>query len=432
MAAATISSQSIRTPVRAHPRVNVFCLTPTRLATVLLALAVLANGTPAAAQTPDGPDPSKVRLRIGPLSMNPTIALSNIGIDQNVFNQPADQNPQQDFTLTVTPATDLWLRLGPTWVTGRINEDIVWYQKFTTERAANNTYTVGWKVPLNRLNLSVNASRASVRDRPGFEIDARSQRNETSYDGKVEVRALSKTFFGVTGSRGTTDFDKADVFLNSNLQFELNRATTSVGIVVREQLTPLTSISVNATRSQDRFEFSSLRDSDSTAATATVTLDPVALIKGSATFGYRDFEPQSPGLPNYKGGTAQVNLSYVAFGSTRLTFGFSRDVAYSFDINQPYYLQTGVNGSIAQQIFGPFDVVVRGGTASLAYRNRAGAIILVSDRIDHEQTYGGGIGYHMSRDLRLGVNVDKEHRISDIAAREYNNLRIGSAVTYGF
>lgn len=398
----------------------------------ILALAALAGSPPASAQTQEGPDPSKVRLRIGPLSMNPTMALSNIGVDQNVFNDPVDQNPKQDFTLTVTPTTDLWLHMGRTWVTGNIKEDIVWYQKYNTERAANNTYTVGWKVPFNRLNLNVGASRSSVRDRPGFEIDARSQRNETSYNGTVEFRGFAKTFFGVTGSRSKTDFDKADFFLDSNLQFELNRVTTTAGIVVREQLTPLTSILLNATRSEDRFEFSSLRDSNSTAATVTVSFDPVALIKGSATFGYADFEPQSPGLPNYQGSTAKVGLSYVAFGSTRFAVGFSRDVQYSFDINQPYYLQTGVTGSIAQQIFGPFDVVMRAGTASLAYRNRAGAVIQVSDRVDHQQTYGGGLGYHMSRDLRLGVNVDRDHRISDLAAREYNNLRIGSAVTYGF
>jgi putative beta-barrel porin BBP2 len=398
---------------------------------IILALAALMSGRPAA-QTADGPDPTKVRLQLGPLSLNPTIALSNIGIDQNVFNQPADQNPQQDFTLTITPATEVWLRMGPTWVTGSVKEDIIWYQKFTTERAANNRSSIGWRVPLSRLNLAVNASHASVRDRPGFEIDARSQRGETSYDGKVEVRALARTFFGVTGSRAMVDYDKADVFLGTNLQVELNRTTTTAGILLREQLTPLTAIVLNATKSEDRFEFSSLRDSNSTAATATISFDPAALIKGSATFGYRDFEPLSPGVSSFKGTTANVGLTYVAFDATRLAFTFSRDVQYSYDINQPYFLQTGFAGSIAQQIFGPFDVIARGTTASMAYRNRAGAVVQFPDRVDQFQSYGGGIGYHMSRDLRLGVNVDNERRVSDVATRQYNNLKFGSAVTYGF
>ena len=42
------------------------------------------------------------------------MALSNAGTDTNVFNEATD--PKKDFTVTVTPATDLWLRLGPSWL----------------------------------------------------------------------------------------------------------------------------------------------------------------------------------------------------------------------------------------------------------------------------------------------------------------------------
>src|SRR6185503_17398854 len=90
-----------------------------------------------------------------------------------------------------------------------------------------------------------------------------------------------------------------------------------------------------------------------------VKLDPFALINGSASFGYRDFQPLSPAVPGYQGSTAAVTLSYVALGTTKLGLVINRDVQYSYDINQPYYLQTGIAGSIAQQIFGPVDVVGR-------------------------------------------------------------------------
>ncbi len=399
-----------------------------------VALLALIRATPAAAQGTVGgePDPAKVRVRIGPLWMNPTISLTNLGIDQNVFNEASDQNPKKDFTLTVVPRTDLWLRMGRTWFTGAINEQIVWYQKYTGERAANTTYSLGWKVPLNRLTANVGATYADVRDRPGFEIDARSRRKELSYNGSVEVRALSKTFFGVTASRQKLDYDKAAVFLESLLYFELNRVTTTGGLSVRHQLTPLTSISLTATRSQDRFQFSSLRDSNSTAAAATISFDPFALIKGSATFGYRDFEPLTPGLQNFKGATAAVNLSYTLLGTTRFSVTGTRDVAYSYDVNQPYYVQTGATGSISQQLFGPLDVVARAGAQNLAYRDRAGAGLLLVNRIDRVRTYGGGIGYRLGKDMRLGFNVDEYRRVSDVALRQFNNLTMGTSLTYVF
>jgi hypothetical protein len=45
--------------------------------------------------------------------------------------------------------------------------------------------------------------------RPGFEIDARSERTETEFDGGVEVRVTPKTFVGVKADRLRIDFDKA-------------------------------------------------------------------------------------------------------------------------------------------------------------------------------------------------------------------------------
>ena len=377
------------------------------------------------------PDPDSVRVRIGPLSLNPTISLTNLGVDGNVFNEPEDQNPKKDFTATITPATDLWLHMGPTWITANIKDDFVWFRKYASERSVNNAYTAAWLVPLNRVNFNVGVLRRSGRERPGFEIDARSQHTATGYNALAEVRALSKTFFGVTARRQKEDYDKAAVFLGSSLNYELNRVTTDIGLTIRHALTPLTTITLSGTRSQDRFDFNPLRDSNSTSVTANVSFDPLALLKGSATVGYRSFRPLEPGLEDFTGTTAAVNLSYVALGTTRFSASVTRDVQYSYDVNQPYYLQTGVNGSIAQQIFGPFDVVGRAGTAVLAYRDRAGTLVEVSGRVDRNRTYGFGVGYHMGRDLRLGFNVDKDRRISDVSRRQYNNLRIGTSITYG-
>ena len=63
-------------------------------------------------QTVDGgPDPETVRMRIGPLWMNPIISMPNLGIDTNVFNDPPSGAPKRDFTMTLAPKADMWLRL---------------------------------------------------------------------------------------------------------------------------------------------------------------------------------------------------------------------------------------------------------------------------------------------------------------------------------
>ena len=54
-----------------------------------------------------------------------------------------------------------------------------------------------------------------------------------------------------------------------------------------------------------------------TSLTAAVEFEPFALIKGRASIGYRNFDPLSPGLPDYKGLTANGDLSYTLLGATR-------------------------------------------------------------------------------------------------------------------
>ena len=390
----------------------------------------LAAALPARAQTAD--PSAEAKVRIGPLAMTPTIALLNAGVDNNVFNEPNQLSPKSDYTFTVEPKLDAWLHVGGTIVIGYATEDLVYYRKYTSERSANGHFSIGLLVPLTRLTLEGKVGYVNTRERPGFEIDARSQRIELSYDGSAEVRVLSKTLVGVTARRQKVDYDKAAVFLDSNLRFELNRIVDTEGVTVRHELTPLTSLIFEAAREQDRFQFSSLRDSDSTLITGGVKFDPFALIRGSATFGYRDFQPRTPGVPGYSGSTASVDLTYVALGSTKVTGRATRDVQYSYDVNQPYYVLTGIGGELAQQIFGPVDVVGRAGVQRLDYRTRAGAVVAAANRTDYVHTYGGGFGYHMSRDFRVGFDVDHSHRDSAVDLRQYNGLRYGLSVTYGF
>jgi hypothetical protein len=114
----------------------------------------------------------------------------------------------------------------------------------------------------------------------------------------------------------------------------------------------------------------------------------------------------------------------------KLSLQAEREIQYSFEALQPYYLLTGISVSVVQRIFGPVDLQARAGRQQLAYRNRDAAIGL-AERVDFVRSYGGGVGYRMSRDLRLGLNVDQQKRDSGIVQRRYNGLRYGVSVTYG-
>jgi hypothetical protein len=396
-----------------------------------LVFALLVPST-AAAQTADGgPDPAQVHVRIGSLWMKPTIAIPNIGIDTNVFNEPESADPKEDLTVTVTPRAELWLPLGRTWLSGVIHEDIVWYEEYTAERSSNGRYIAAWKASLNRVVLSTDATWLRTSARPGFEIDARARRKEPAYAASAEIRALTRTLFGVRGRWGSVSFDDDAEFNGTNLKEELDRRSVSAAVTVRHELTPLTSVTFSASRSDENFAFATSRDSTSDNYSVSFTFDPAALLKGSAMFGFTDYKPESADLPGFEGATFEVNLTYTFLGATRLAGTVRRDIEFSYDDSQPYYLFTGGTVSIAQQIFGPVDVVGRAGAQWLEYRTRAGASVASPDRTDRVRSYGAGAGFRLSEDLRLGFDIDRDRRTSVLPDREYSGLKYGASLTYG-
>ena len=393
-----------------------------------LVLACLLFAAHARAQTDIGMDPAKVRVRIGPLWMNPAVALTNLGVDNNVFNDATD--PKSDFTFTVSPRTDLWLRAGRTWLHGNIVEDLVWYQDYESERAGNGSYSANWIVPLNRLTMNAGGSWLNTKQRQGYEIDARAYRHETGYFGSASLRLLAKTSVGVNVGQQHTVFAEDSEFRDVNLREELTRWSTVTGISVSHRVTPLTTISVEVAREQVQFDYAPDRDTNSNLVVAKVAFDPLAAMQGVASFGYREFSPVARDVPGYDGTTAAVDLTYLAFGTTKINGKIARDVQFSYDSTRPYYLQRAYSLEVTQQLYGPVDLAGRAGTALLAYRHRGGAQVSESQP-DRTRTLGGGFGYRLGQDIRIGVNVDHQKRTSPTQGHGYDGLRIWTSVGYG-
>jgi hypothetical protein len=397
------------------------------LAVVLL----LSLAAPAAGQRTDdgGPDPATVRVRMGPLWMNPSISLPNVGVDTNVFNEPPSATPKKDFTMTVAPKADMWLRMGRTWLSGMIAEDVVWYQKYESERSTNHLLGIGWKAPLNRVTFDIGASWLSTRTRPGYEIDVRVRRREPALSSSLEVQAFGKTYFGARANWRDVSYEDQE-YQGTNLKEELDRTVTNAAITIRHELTPLTSITLSAGRSEQRFETDDSRRSTSDDYTVAFTFDPDALLKGVAKIGYTNYKPESADLPGYRGSTAEVNLTYDLLNATRFVAIVNRAIEFSYDNDQPYYVLTGTGGSISQRIGGPVDVLARASHQRLHYQNRVGSQP-EADRTDHVRSYGAGAGVRLGEELRLGFYVDRERRTSILSDHEYEGLKFGTSLTYG-
>jgi hypothetical protein len=183
-------------------------------------------------------------------------------------------------------------------------------------------------------------------------------------------------------------------------------------------------------RENDRFLFNSERDSASTRLMGRVRFD--TRLHGEASLGYRSFEPRDTSVPAYQGITANADVSFATVGSTRLGVQVIRDVDYSYDYQQPYYIQTGATASFTRGLFGPLNGSARIGWQRLDYRGLIGVTAPLPDRTDLVSLFGGSIGYRVAGGTRVFFNVDKQERNSDIAGHSYGGLRYGTSVTYGF
>ena len=390
-------------------------------------LALLIPSSVLSQQIPTDDPVASAPIRLGALGLGPRVSLSNFGVDTNVFNQAGD--PQRDFTFTVSPGTDIFLRTGRGLLTISGGVELVYFQEFDSERSVNSNAKGQYEFRFNRLRPYASASTLNTRQRPGYEIDARARHYETDFRVGTDLRFMSKSTARIEFQSLDYSFAGDAIFAGRPLNQELNRNLTAAAVSWSQRLTALTTWSTRVSRESERFEFDNARNSDSFRISSGFELGRFALIRGSAFGGYRRLVAADGGiLPEYSGVTADINVSYTAPTQTRLGAVVARDVQYSYDPATPYYVQTGWTATLTQRVVGRWDVQLSGGRDRLTYRS----INPTSNQKDFIGRFGAGVGYALNDELRASIDVNSFYRSSDIPTREYGGIRAGVSVTYGY
>jgi hypothetical protein len=392
-----------------------------------LACACLGVTAPAWAQETDDPFET-ARFRFGVVRFTPTLLITSVGRDSNLFNEADD--PKSDTTAAVGPSLQLWMRPGTSRLSARIGGQYLYFKEFDNQRAWNTTNEARWDVPLARLTPFVAGTYINTRERQGYEIDSRSRRRDDSVSVGTGLRISGKSSFVVSVRRFHAKYDQQESFLGTTLAEALNRREDTARVQYRYALTPLTTLVVDTDIARDRFELTNVRDTDSIRVMPGFEIKPMALISGRVFVGYRDFKPVSSALPDYRGVVASVDASYVR-GSTRLQGKVDRDLAYSFEPTRPYYALLDVGLTVTQRLTTAWDVVARGSRQRLDYRQLESATP-AAPQGDSGYAYGGGIGYRVAETFRLGMDANYYTRRSEFqGGRDYEGLRVFGSISYG-
>jgi hypothetical protein len=303
----------------------------------------------------------------------------------------------------------------------------VYYRDFEDERSVNFLTDGRADFDGGHLQPFVSGSFQDTRERLNAEIDIRAPRVQTAVAAGTRIVLGPRTGLLLTARRADLRFDEGVRFEDVLLSRTLNSTTTSVEAAFERALTPLTTFSLAAGVQRDQFEESPGRDSDTFRILPMLQFDPTALIRGSLAVGYRSFDPASPSIPDYSGLIAQAALAYTLRDRTRFDVTAARDVQYSFEESEPYYLTSSVGLTVTHRLVGRLDIRATGALQKLSYRS----VTVVDDRTDDVGIVGGGIGYWLSDNIRLGFNAEYSERRSDRPDRRYDRTRLFASLTYG-
>jgi hypothetical protein len=398
----------------------------------VVCLVVLGASAARAWAQPEGqsssdPIQDEGRFRFGPLRFTPSLALTNIGVDSNVFNDAKD--PKQDTTAAVGPAVNLYMNIGRSKFTGKVTGQYLYFGTYDNQRAWNTSDEGRWELALARLRPFVVGSYANTKERPGFEIDSRARQRTDSLGVGTAVDLSAKTTLLLTATRSHLAFEEGQLFLGVDLADALNRTSDSEEVQFLFKLTPLTTFVVNGSAVQDRFTFDRLRDSRSVKVLPGFEFKPSALISGKVFVGYRRFTATNPELPDFEGAIASVDARYV-LGSMRLGVKVARDLTYSYEPTDPYYALTDLSLTITERIARAWELVGTGGWQELDYQQIRSSTPLPG-RVETVREFGGGVGYRIGRVTRLGFDAIYYQRRSSLDIRGFEGLRYGASFRYG-
>src|SRR5688572_15110004 len=393
--------------------------------------AVLLVAAPASAQITAPREAAQIEL--GALSLYPSLQIVDAGYDENVFNDGTQ--PQRDYTLTVASRMLAVVRLGSNELMVQSGNDYVWFREFDTERSSNAQYAMRFNLSASRFKPFIGAERIQTRARRSPEIDARARRIDRTALGGLGFDLTPRTRLTASVRINDSTYDEGERFRGVALDEALNRSERAADAGVRYAITALTTVSVTAGFEEETFDESHIRDLKRYTIGPTLEFSPEAAIRGRVVTAFELFKPVDPTLAEHMGIAYEASVNWALYGRTAFDLRAGRNISYSYQDTEPYYLLTNVRLGIIQPIAGRFDLYGGIDWDHMAYRWRradAAAAPRESDRVDILTGGSGGVGIRFGRGFNVRVGVEKMRRRSVEDLRQnFNRTRILSTVTVG-
>lgn len=367
-------------------------------------------------------------FRAGPMSVYPTIAMRDVGIDSNVYNDST--GPKGDFTYTLAPRMYLVVPIANSRLVGTGFGNLVYFQTYKDQQSIGGLFQARYEVIGPGFRPFATAGLADRRERRGLEIDARARQRQTTVTLGAEMDVTTRTALTGWVGRVGTAWDHNAEYLGVSLSQQLDYRSDLVAGGARFRATPLTTIGMTAEMRRDRFDRSPVRDADRLFVGPTIDFDAGASVVGHARVGYQRFDALDTIVADYRGVAASTELRFTFRDLTEAKLEAQHDVDYSYDPLEPYYMEAGGALTVSQRVIGALQVIGVGERHSLRHQRLAGTSF--DGREEITRTAGGGVALQVRKQMRFEVIYQRtERRSSAPGWREYQRRRLVASFFYG-
>ena len=370
----------------------------------------------------------------GPFRIQPSLVISNAGVDSNIFYSPAE--PIKDFTITAGPAATVYVPIHRKFVLSLYGSpQYVWYSKTEQERTWNYYLNGAAQLSLKNVFFSLEGTYSDARERWNTEIDIRPRRKEEGYGGSVLVKAAWKTSFSLGYRTVKYDYESVEDASGFNVQEKLNRQESYANFSMFYQASTQRRFFLDFEYGLYEFQFvvqAAIGDAWSGAAYVGLEFSRLGRrVRGRVRIGYKKYDVRAVDGPDYQGVVGDSQL-WVRLAKPFVIRGsYVRDVRFSLWYGNPYYVESrpGAGVSLYPVRFLRLDYDYSLGRNRYPVVGGGGTEV---KRLDDFTIQSAGIYFRIKKSVALGFIASWWARDSNLDAEDDMRTFFGLNLTYDF
>lgn len=375
-------------------------------------------------------------LRWGPLRVRPTVELSQLGYDDNIFADNAQR--ESDFVTTVGPRLDGLLLVGHrAFVSFRNGVDFTLYRDNTEQNYTDYRNAARITFPWRSIGLFVEGEADRFRERPLDAQDIRAERDENELGVGLIFAPSERTEFELRHGVEQIGYTDPDELPGTPVTIgdRLDRHQSSYGGKLRYRLVGRTALTLETKFDRISFDddYSRGRDSHVRSLLPGVDFGREGTLSGRLGVGLAEVDARDPIFKTVRETVARAEIVYRPNAQVALRLDGSRVPGFSLSDDSVTYLnsEAALEASYYFNRLIGFDLGSRRGTLEFPGSTAP------TERKDRIQSYHGGLRLRISenalgRRVEYRLRVTRYRRDSTLDSEDQSRTTIGVNAVIGF